>query len=191
MTSQVLAEYVEQATVSNWPGRIALIAVMVAVIMLALWGMRRGWLNRQARQVDVPAPIDRPVELESWLADVQGVYLGSSRGGDWLDRIAVHDLGIRSRATVHAGASGLWIEREAARSCWIPREAVLAIRLDRGIAATARSKESVIIIQWQLGSSVIETGFRADESAGQRTLLARVADLGFPTLPATQSGVGA
>ena len=191
MNSQVFAAYVEQATVTNWPLRIALVVAMLAVIGLALWGMRRGWVNRQARQADVPAPLESPTDPDVWVAEVQGVFIGTSRAGDWLDRIAVHDLGIRSRATVHAGSSGVWIEREAARSCWIPREAVLAVRLDRGVSATARSKESVIIIQWQLGGSLIETGFRADESDGQRTVLDGLVTLGYPTNPSNQSGAGA
>ena len=44
------ADYSEQAEVTNWPARIGLVAAMLGLIALALWGMRRGWMHRQQRQ---------------------------------------------------------------------------------------------------------------------------------------------
>ena len=39
----VAEEFTEQATVSDLPARLALVALVVGLIALALWGMRRGW----------------------------------------------------------------------------------------------------------------------------------------------------
>ena len=36
-------EFTEQATVSDWSARLALVALVAGLIALALWGMRRGW----------------------------------------------------------------------------------------------------------------------------------------------------
>jgi hypothetical protein len=162
-------EYLEQAQVTNWPLRIALVAVVIAVIGLVVWAMWRGWQGRLRRQSDLPWPAetgDGP-----WTIDAPGMFLGTSRAGDWLDRIVIADLGVPSRGTIHSGQSGLWIERIGARSVFIPAGAVVGVRLDRGVAGTVREKEGVLVLTWQLGESLIETGFRADDSAKQRDLL--------------------
>lgn len=174
-------EYTEQATVGNWPVRILLIALIVALIALAVWGMRVGWRNRQRRQADIPAPLAAGESgYDVWQAQAPGVFIGTSRAGDWLDRIAVHDLGVRSRATCHVGEGGVWFEREGARGVFIPRVQIVGVRIDRGVAATVRSVDSVIVVTWNLGNTTIESGFRPDAASDQRTLLDRCVTLGFP-----------
>lgn len=176
-----LAEYTEQATVSNWPARIGLVIVMLGLISLALWGMRRGWVNRQRRQADIPEPMEAGTSgFDVWTVEEPGVFIGTSRAGDWLDRIAVHDLGVRSRAVCHVGECGIWFEREGARSVFIPRIHITALRVGRGIAGTVRSADSVMVVTWSLGDALIESGFRADGAEGQRTLLDGCVSLGIP-----------
>lgn len=178
--NRILTEYTEQASVSNWPARISLVLVLVALICVAVWGMRRGWLARQTRQADIPPPMESGTSgYDVWQAVEPGVFIGTSRAGDWLDRIAVHDLGIRSRATCHIGEGGVWLEREAARSVFIPASHVKRIRTDRGVAGTVRSADSVIVFTWQLGDALIESGFRADSGPSQRTLLDSAVSLGY------------
>lgn len=170
------AAYTEQAQVTNWPARIAWVLVVLALIALALWGMRKGWVNRQRRQADLPAPLDAPpagTELTSagFTPAVSGLYAGSGVHGDWMDRIAVHDLGVRSRATISWGDSGIWLDRDAARSVFIPRDSVVGIRSDRGVAGTVRGRDSMVVITWHLGDRTLDTGFRADESEAHASVL--------------------
>ena len=166
-------EFTEQATVTNWPVRLALVAVMVAIIALVLLGLRRGWRSRQRRQADIPPPLgldDARVSIEQG-AGVSGLYVGTAMSGDWLDRVAVHGLGVRSRAEVHSTAQGLAIVREGAPSFFIPVADIVGVRVDRGVAGTVRAKDSVLVVTWRLGSVNVDTGFRADDGAGHRTLL--------------------
>lgn len=161
------ASYGEQPTITDWPLRIAVSVLFVGgLTALALWGMRRGWRNRQARQSDIPAPPTTPPDGTTFELAIPGRYLGAARLGDWLDRIAVHDLGIRSLATMHLGPSGIWVEREGARSIWLDRAALAGARIDRGVAGTVRQRDRVLILQWQMPGGVVEMGFRADEKAG-------------------------
>ena len=168
----VLAEdFTEQASVSNWPLRLALVAVMIAAIALALWGMRRGWKARAGRQAAIAEP---PLLIESDIAGlpgISGLYVGSATAGQWLDRIAVHDLGVRSRATFFLSHRGLTIERESARSFVIPSQALRQVRADRGVAGTVRGKDSVVVVTWVLGDHLIDTGIRADDGAENGALL--------------------
>lgn len=166
----VVAEgFVEQAQVTNWPARLAWTALVLGVIALVLWAMRRGWKNRVQRQSDVPAPA-APVAEPSAQA-VPGLYLGTAVSGDWLDRIAAHGLGVRSRASLDWSDAGIAVHREGAPSMQIPAADILGVRADSGVAATVRSKDSVVVVTWQLGDRVVDTGFRADDSAGHRTVL--------------------
>lgn len=161
-------EFTEQATVSDWPARLALVALVAGLIALALWGMRRGWQGRVARHGSMaePSAFDAPAS-----SGVLGLYLGTSISGDWLDRVAVHELGVRSRASFHLVDGGVGIRRDGARSFLIPASAVRGVRTDRGVAGTVRGKDSVIVVTWMLAEDVLDTGIRADDGADHAALL--------------------
>ena len=164
----VAEEFTEQATVSDLPARLALVALVVGLIALALWGMRRGWQGRVARHSSMaePSAVDAPAA-----SGVPGLYLGTSISGDWLDRVAVHELGVRSRASFHLVDGGVGIRRDGARSFLIPASAVRGVRTDRGVAGTVRGKDSVIVVTWMLADDVLDTGIRADDGADHAALL--------------------
>ena len=168
--------FTEQAQVTNWPLRLALVAVMVLIIAAALWGMRRGWVARTKRQSDVPAPHPwggpAPESQDGATPmEVAGVYLGTATAGDWLDRIAVHGLGARSRVRLSWSGEGIAVDRDGAPSFLIPAADVQGVRIDRGVAGTVRARDSVVVITWRLGDRILDTGVRADDADGHRTLL--------------------
>ncbi len=169
--SALWAAFEEQAEVTDWPARVGLVVLMLALIGLVLWGMRRGWRNRQARQADVPAPAQVPPPDAALGEPVEGLFAGTGVNGDWMDRVAVHDLGVRSQARISWGPGGIWLERTGARSVFIPAEAVVGVRADRGVAGTVRSKDSMAVITWRLGDRLVDTGFRADVSADHAAVL--------------------
>jgi hypothetical protein len=171
VTSITTADYVEQAEVTDWPARLGLVVVMLALIALALWAMRRGWIHRRSRQADVPAPAEVPPADAVLGEPVEGLFAGTGSTGDWMDRIAVHDLGVRSRATIAWGPEGIWLDRQGARSVFIPAADVVGVRSDRGVAGTVRSKDGMVVVTWRLGDRVLDTGFRADASADHATVL--------------------
>ena len=79
------------------PG-LAMLAV-VAVVFVLIW---IGWRNRLRRQSDIEQLPAVPAGLGEPLASADGQYVASTTAGDWLDRIAVHGLGIRTNAqTLH------------------------------------------------------------------------------------------
>ena len=171
----------ESAPVTQWPLRLLLVAVVIAVIALALLAMRRGWTNRANRQADIPAPPEAPSQISARdVGPIGGVFLGSTSAGDWLDRIVVHGLGTRSRAELEAGPEGVLFRRVGAPDVFIPRESLRAARADRGIAGRAYERDGVLVVTWDLGGRLVDTGFRADEAAAQRmadaALRAYVAD---------------
>lgn len=159
------------AEVTNWPERIALVVAMIAFILVAFAGMRAGWLRRQRRQQAISAPTAEPSSGADLPWQVEGLYVGAARAGDWLDRVAVHGLGVRSRAIAHIGPDGVWLERIGAPSAWLPTEELAGARLDRGLAGTVRGADSVIVVTWRSSDGPIDLGFRADSAEGHRIVL--------------------
>jgi hypothetical protein len=165
MTDIVFAAATAQsAPVTNWPVRLLLVVLVFGVIALVLWGMRRGWRNRQRRQADLDEPAAIPDGLAPDAESVSGVYLGSVMAGDWLDRIAAHGLGTRSRVDAVVVDAGIAVQRPGARSFFIPADHIVAIRRERGIAGKAFEKDAVVVVTWMLGDTAIDTGIRPDHT---------------------------
>lgn len=162
VAAALLAADQQSAPVTHWGVRLLLTAVVVAIIALGVWGMSRGWRRRAARQSDVPVPPAPPAGLPP--ADsVPGQYVATTTAGDLLDRIVVHGLGNRGRAEMFVRSEGVLIDRVGEPTVWIPRESLLDVRLGSGQAQKAFEAGGLILVRWELGTHVVETGFRADD----------------------------
>jgi hypothetical protein len=154
----------ESAPVTSWGPRLALTLVVLAVIGLGIWGMRRGWRARAERQSDIPAPVGPPAGASSGRA-VAGQYVATTTAGDLLDRIVVHGLGNRGRADLYIRSEGVLLDRVGEPPLWIPKESLRDIRLGSGQAQKAFELGGLILITWKLGDREFDTGFRADDPA--------------------------
>ena len=170
MIASLLAAEPASASVTQWPLRILLVLVVVAVIGLVLLGMRRGWKRRARSQGEIPAPPE-PGGEPGGDGVVSGVFVGSTSHGDWLDRIVVHDLGVRSRVVIQVRSDGVALWRHGARDVFIPAESLRGADLARGLAGKAYERDGVLVVTWELGGRLIDTGLRADASADQSVLL--------------------
>jgi hypothetical protein len=97
---------------------LAILGILL-VLALAYYGMYRGWRNRQSRQADL-APL--PAVPEGKSRGVEGVYVATTTAGDWMDRIAVHELGVRSTADLAVSEAGLIFHRQGAADVFIPAD---------------------------------------------------------------------
>jgi len=152
----------QSAPVTQWVPRLALTAAVLVLIGLGIWGMRRGWRARAARQADLPALPPVP-EHPGPGGGVPGLYVATTTADDLLDRIVVHGLGHRGRATLRVAPSGVLITRVGEPSIWIPVAALRAVRLGSGQAQKAFEAGGLILVRWALGPRELETGFRGDD----------------------------
>lgn len=166
------------APVTDWPLRIVLVLLVIGAIGGLLGLMLLGWRRRAGRQADVAAPPAVPDDPGASLLGqpAEGLYLGTVTSGDWLDRIVVHGLGVRSRALVDVTPDGISVLREGAPDLWLPMADVSAVRSDRGIAGRAYERDGVVIMTWRLGDRLVDTGFRAQRAADHAEVLAVVAE---------------
>jgi hypothetical protein len=150
----------------------AVLLLLFVALCLAMW---RGWRRRAARQADLPGLYPRPGVLSGDVVPpVRGVYVSSTTAGDWLDRIVVRDLGVRSRATVHVTGSGVAFDREGAADVFVPSAWLRSVRRERGIAGKFVEEGGLVVVTWEFGDRMLDTGFRADRSSDTERLVTAI-----------------
>ncbi|HWF68419.1 MAG TPA: transporter [Mycobacterium sp.] len=141
----------------------ALLAVLIAFIIQL---MMRGWRERARRQGEmigilppVPETVGSPI-----VAATRGVYVGCTLAPSWNERVAVGDLGYRSKAVLTRYPEGIMVQRSGASPIWIPQESITAIRTERGIVGKAITNNGILAIRWRLPSGTeIDLGFRGND----------------------------
>ncbi|BBY29653.1 transporter [Mycolicibacterium sediminis] len=153
----------------NTPTLIAsfvLAAVLAVLIAFFIRQMMRGWLRRAQRQAELIGTLPPMPDTvgPALIPATRGLYVGSTLAPSWQDRVAVGDLGFRSKAVLTRYPEGIMLQRTGASPIWIPDESITAIRTERGIAGKALTHEGVLAIRWTLPSGTeIDTGFRSDD----------------------------
>ncbi|HET6988664.1 MAG TPA: hypothetical protein VFI00_18700 [Kribbella sp.] len=145
------------------------------ILAAAYYGMYRGWRNRQSRQADLaPLPEVPPDKTRG----VEGVYVATTSAGDWMDRIAVHELGVRSIADLAVSEAGLIFHRQGAADVFIPVDHLTGVRTDRGIAGKVTAEKSgLVVVTWNHDGRALDTGFRPRRKADTAPLTESIATL--------------
>jgi hypothetical protein len=140
--------------------------VLVVVIGFLIHLVLRGWRRRAERQFVLIGRLPPMPDTvgPAIVSATKGLYVGSTLVPSWQDRIAVGDLGYRSKAVLTRYPEGIMVQRSGVTPIWIPDESITAIRTERGIAGKAMTHEGILAIRWRLPSGTeIDTGFRGDD----------------------------
>ncbi|MGH3541034.1 MAG: transporter [Mycobacterium sp.] len=141
----------------------ALLAVLIAFVIQL---MMRGWRNRARRQAAIIGTLPAVPETvgSATVEPTRGVYVGCTLAPSWHDRVAVGDLGYRSKAVLTRYPEGILVQRSGARPIWIPQESITAIRTERGMVGKVTTRDGILAIRWRLPSGTeIDTGFRGND----------------------------
>ena len=156
------------------------VAVLVAVVLVPLvwWLMWLGWRGRVRRQSDLEAPPGAPEGFSADLLDgVEAVYVSTTVAGQYLERVAPHGLGVRSTALVQVGRDGALLARQGAPDVFIPRAALLGVRLERGMVGKVVDRDGLVVLTWSLGEATLDTGLRLRHRADRARVVEAVAAL--------------
>ncbi|MEU5342319.1 hypothetical protein AB0H18_16015 [Streptomyces sp. NPDC020766] len=164
ITADIAAEQ-KSAEVTDWAARIGWLVGLVLFVALVYWLMREGWKWRGALQGDLPELHTAPEEPGEATLTMSGRYHGSTTAGQWLDRIVAHGLGTRSRAEVTLTDAGLDVVRPGAADFFVPAAQLREARLDKGIAGKVLTEGGLLVITWEHGDRLIDSGFRSDHAA--------------------------
>jgi hypothetical protein len=137
--------------------------------------MLKGWRSRQRRQGDLPPPPTPPeTRGDHLLAAVPGLFVGTTFAGDWLDRVAVHDLGHRAAGWLHVTTSGVHVEREGLPDLSLPYDVVEQATTGDALAGKVVGKDGLLLVDWRLGGRLLTSGFRADDHSAHARLAAAI-----------------
>ncbi|MEO6530596.1 MAG: hypothetical protein ABIN10_05055 [Specibacter sp.] len=148
------------------PGVLTLLIIVVAFALM-WWGWRNK-LKRQGSVGELPAV---PAGLGAALISVPGQYVVTTSAGDWLDRLAVHGLGIRTPAVVHVYSTAVVVERKGAPSLFIDAAELTGVGTKAGMAGKFVEKDGLVVVSWRLAGTEVDTGFRTAEAGAKRPLL--------------------
>ncbi|WP_225805058.1 hypothetical protein [Streptomyces sp. NK15101] len=163
----IAAEAAEQrsAEVTDWAGRLGWVVGLLLFVAFVYWLMRQGWKWRGSLQSDLPGlPTAPPAPGEARLT-LSGRYHGSTTAGQWLDRIVAHGLGTRSRVELTLTDAGIEVVRPGANDFFLPAAVLRGARLDKGIAGKVLAEDGLLIITWEHGGKLLDSGFRSDRAA--------------------------
>ena len=138
------------------------VVILFAVLLLAYVGMWRGW-RRRATKHDLPPLVPAPKvdDLPEARLQAGGRYFGTTVNGDWLDRVVARGLGARSGVRIVLSTEGLDVVRMAG-SFRIPAAALRGARHDQGIAGKVVPPHGLLVVTWQHGDYLLDTGFRLE-----------------------------
>lgn len=145
---------------------LVMAAIVALLIAFFIRQTMRGWLHRAQRQAELIGALPPLPDTvgPAIIGATKGLYVGSTIAPSWQDRIAVGDLGFRSKAVLTRYPEGIMVQRTGATPIWIPDESITAIRTERGIAGKALTHDGILAIRWTLPSGTeIDTGFRGDD----------------------------
>lgn len=149
------------------------VLILFALLGLAYFGMWRGW-KRRGRRHDLPPLVACPEEPrhEASRREAPAVadlpeprlqagarYFGTTVSGDWLDRVVARGLGARGSCRLSLSGEGLDVIRLAG-SFRIPASALRGARHDQGIAGKVVPPHGLLVVTWQHGDHLLDTGFR-------------------------------
>ncbi|MFD6341036.1 hypothetical protein [Streptomyces sp. NPDC060131] len=160
-----LAAEQKSAEVTDWAARVGWVLGLLLFIAFVYWLMRQGWKWRGSLQSDLPELPGAPEAPGEAKLSMSGRYHGSTTAGQWLDRIVAHGLGARSRVELTLTDAGLDVVRPGANDFFVPAAQLREARLDKGIAGKVLAEGGLLIVTWQHGDKLIDSGFRSDHSA--------------------------
>ncbi len=153
--------------------RALLVIALVAVCLLAGYGLLVGWRHRAGRQSGLAALPAVPDDLGPDLVPpVTGMYVSTTSAGSWQDRIVAHGLGRRASGAIRLSDEGVCIERDGEDDIFIPAGDLVAVTTAPGIAGKVIGQpDGILIVRWALGDTLLDSGFRSDNPDAQDDFL--------------------
>jgi hypothetical protein len=157
-----------QAPVGQWPVRILLTLGVLAIWAAGAYGIWRSWRRRAAEQAGLlPLPEAPDVTEAPRVPPADGLYIGTTLGGDWQARVFAGTLSHRSRGTLTVYPEFLSIDRPGPGPLTIPRASVRAVRADRALAGKVLGPGGMLVVTWEHRGALLDTGFSADDRDAQ------------------------
>ncbi len=151
--------------------------IVCAVVALVFGLMARGWKGRQRAQAQIAEPARPAPEATAGMSGTPGMYVATTYAERPLERVAVHRLGVRTRAELFTMDDGIVFELAGVPDLFIPATAITEVFTTSGMIGKFVETDGLLVIRWRLGDDLVDTGFRPRESAATPALLTTISEL--------------
>lgn len=152
--------------------RVLVVALLLTVVVVVFTLMWLGW-RRRGRKHDLPPLPAVGTDLTEPLLAASGRYFGSTVAGEWLERVVARGLGARSPAELTLRGGGLDVERPS-DGFRIPAEALRGARHEQGIAGKVVPPNGILVVTWQHGDVLLDSGFRLSDGGRHDAWIAAI-----------------
>ena len=159
------------------PGIIVLVILAIALALMVL-----GWRARGRRQVQLEEPQLVPAETGEFIGDFETFYVATTMAGQPLNRVVVQGLGFRAKAFLRVSSGGVVIPIDGQRDIFIPVGDIRDIRRETWTIDRVVEPDGLILIDWTLGDTGVDSYFRAEQP---EELFAALNSLRPPLAPTT------
>lgn len=157
------------------PHLLAVIILLLVTVAL-MYLMLRGWNNRGRRIV-----VDELPELPAgpWQegGSTTGIYVTTTLAGMPYERVVTRGLGVKAAVEVYVRADGVVLQRQGATDLFIPRADLQQVRTTSGMIGKFAAPDSIVVLRWSAGSTLVDTGVHIRGEEQRRDLLQRLTTL--------------
>ena len=173
MVTVPLADYTEQASVGDWPMRIALTLLVLGCVALLWLAIRRGWLNRMRRQTSFAKPEQVSREgLQGAHFTCRAKYIGTVVSIDLWDRVAAG--GLAAQAEISVADKAVRVTRQGVADLPITHESIRAVGTGTGMLQKAFRRPGLLMITWEWSAQDVTSGFWIADPQTQATAIAEL-----------------
>ena len=165
-----LIKAAQSAPVTNVGLRTVLTLIVIAIILLSVYGMFRGW-RKKNRAGLAPIQTAAPHGANAISPKVAARFAGTTTSGNWLDRITNYELGTPRGIDFQVFDQGMFFTDSQEFNLWINKDQITQVRTGRGIAGDVVEKDGMLIITWQLGETHLDTGVRVSRHADHELIV--------------------
>ncbi|MEN9620984.1 MAG: hypothetical protein RL499_1177 [Actinomycetota bacterium] len=148
--------------------------IIVAALLVIFALMALGWRSRQRRQAGVARPSSVPESLAAASLVVDGWYVATTVGDEPLERIAVHGLGFRGRATVSVHPEGLVITVRSRDAFFIAAAELRGAGRATWAIDRVVERDGLVLVGWMLGAAPVDTYLRVPDAMAATALVTAV-----------------
>lgn len=158
--------------------------LIIGAVILGVFGlMLLGWRNRRRRQSAVARPVAAPAALGAAVLVAEGWYVATTLADQPLERVAVHGLGFRARATAAVHPEGLVLAVRGRDPILLAPDTLRGVGRATWAIDRVVEKDGLILIGWMLGDTPVDSYLRVPDTEAARALIATVQSI-VPATPA-------
>ena len=136
-------------------------ALMLALLLVLLVLMWRGWRRRTGRYQDLPALTRAEAVADGPLRVFHLLYVATTEMGAPLERIAKRPLAFRSKVDLGVGASGVWLDIPGEDPVVIETAALRGVGRATWTIDRVVDSDGLVMLRWQWGPRTVESYFRS------------------------------